>query len=233
MAQQDIESMPPPSPQRRYTLARLFRLFQKELKETIRDRRTIMTLVLMPLLVYPILSMALNRFLLSSKSVAEGFTVAVGSDEEAMQLDRWLNDPRSAPPEAILRSSGENLAKFLVTVVKPRTAEQAVAENQVDIGLVIERIGSRTPVVKAIAFRGDGTSQAARRVRRATSLAEACGSPNGDSTGAARVSTARHCSGRRRWRGEEGGHAGHDCAVGFGADDDHGSGLPCHRPDGR
>ncbi len=45
---------------------RLTRLCQKELKETIRDRRTIVTLLMMPLLVYPLLSMALNRFLLSS-----------------------------------------------------------------------------------------------------------------------------------------------------------------------
>ena len=51
---------------------RLWRLCQKELRETLRDRRTIVTLLLMPLLVYPILSMALNRFLLASGSTVEG-----------------------------------------------------------------------------------------------------------------------------------------------------------------
>ena len=42
------------------------RLALKELRETLRDRRTIATLLLMPLLVYPLLSLAFERFLLSS-----------------------------------------------------------------------------------------------------------------------------------------------------------------------
>ena len=47
-------------------LARIARLALKELRETLRDRRTIVTLVLMPLLVYPVLSLAFRQFLLSS-----------------------------------------------------------------------------------------------------------------------------------------------------------------------
>ena len=38
----------------------------KELRETLRDRRTIVTLVMMPLLVYPILSLVFQNFLISS-----------------------------------------------------------------------------------------------------------------------------------------------------------------------
>src|SRR5690606_5981766 len=37
----------------------------KELREILRDRRTIVTLVLMPLLLYPLLSIALQQFFLS------------------------------------------------------------------------------------------------------------------------------------------------------------------------
>ena len=153
-----------PRHHRRLPWSRLLRLFQKELKETIRDRRTIVTLLLMPLLVYPILSMALNRFLLSSTAASKGFTVCVATESEAEQLDRWLNDTRTLPPEAIRQSSGDNLAKFLVTVVEGATAEEAVARNQVDIGVKIEQTDSPTPVVTLYAYRGDTTSQAARRV---------------------------------------------------------------------
>ncbi len=46
-------------------LARLGRLIRKELCEILRDRRTIFTLVLMPLLLYPLLSMAFHQFLLA------------------------------------------------------------------------------------------------------------------------------------------------------------------------
>src|SRR5438552_15510547 len=47
-------------------LYRLGRLVRKELVEIIRDRRTIITLVLMPLLLYPLLSVTFQQFFLAS-----------------------------------------------------------------------------------------------------------------------------------------------------------------------
>ena len=114
---------------------RLLRLCQKELKETIRDRRTIGTLLLMPLLVYPIMSMALNRFLLTSGEIDDGFTICVSSEAEGNILDGWLSDPLSAPPKAISDSSGNELAKFRVTVIPDESPAEAVLRNDVDIGL--------------------------------------------------------------------------------------------------
>jgi hypothetical protein len=46
-------------------LGRLWRLTLKELREILRDRRTILTLILMPLLLYPLLSIAFQQFFLS------------------------------------------------------------------------------------------------------------------------------------------------------------------------
>ena len=46
--------------------SRLKRLTLKELRETLRDRRTIVTLILMPLLVYPILSLIFRTVLMST-----------------------------------------------------------------------------------------------------------------------------------------------------------------------
>ena len=60
------ESQRRESPFHGFTLARLKRLATKELRETLRDRRTIITLVLMPLLVYPILSLVFRTVLMSS-----------------------------------------------------------------------------------------------------------------------------------------------------------------------
>jgi sodium transport system permease protein len=51
-------------------LGLLRRLMRKELNEILRDRRTIMTLVLMPLLLYPLLAVAFRTFLLSSMTTA-------------------------------------------------------------------------------------------------------------------------------------------------------------------
>lgn len=64
---------------------RVFRLCQKELRESLRDRRTIITLVLMPLLVYPLLSMILQRLLLSSTTQNEVQVIRIGLDDIALQ----------------------------------------------------------------------------------------------------------------------------------------------------
>ena len=56
-------SASPLRPRKRY---RLGRLVLKELRETLRDRRTIVTLLLMPLLVYPALSLVFKTYLLSN-----------------------------------------------------------------------------------------------------------------------------------------------------------------------
>jgi ABC-2 type transport system permease protein/sodium transport system permease protein len=50
-------------------LGLLRRLMRKELNEILRDRRTILTLVLMPLLLYPLLAVAFRTFLLSSMTM--------------------------------------------------------------------------------------------------------------------------------------------------------------------
>lgn len=68
-----------------FSIPRFGRMCMKELRESLRDRRTVITLLLMPLLVYPLLSLVLNRALLSGitekarQSVNIGFASAVQS----------------------------------------------------------------------------------------------------------------------------------------------------------
>ena len=143
---------------------RLWRLCQKELRETIRDRRTIFTLLLMPLLVYPIMSMALNRFLLTSGEIDDGYTICVATDMERDILDQWLSSPLSVPPEAILESSGNELAKFNAIIIPGISPAEAVLSNQADVGLQLSNLETGIPTATFYAYRGDNVSQAARRV---------------------------------------------------------------------
>jgi membrane protease YdiL (CAAX protease family) len=55
-----------PFRRKRTRWGQVFRLSGKELKETLRDRRTIVTLIVMPLIVYPILSLVFRTFLFSN-----------------------------------------------------------------------------------------------------------------------------------------------------------------------
>ncbi len=73
----------PEPPRPRATLGRLSRLTLKELREILRDRRTIVTLVLMPLLVYPLLSVGFRQFFLTRVASELQPTFRVGFPDEA------------------------------------------------------------------------------------------------------------------------------------------------------
>jgi len=63
-------------------LGRLRRLIVKELREILRDRRTIITLVVMPILIYPLLAVVFQRFLFTSIAVNEDVQYVIGVDSE-------------------------------------------------------------------------------------------------------------------------------------------------------
>lgn len=65
-------------PGHRQWMGRLWRLMLKELRETLRDRRTIITLVVMPTLIYPLLAMAFQRFLITTVSVTQDVQYVIG-----------------------------------------------------------------------------------------------------------------------------------------------------------
>src|SRR6478609_6245232 len=87
MANYDV--MPPA---RRQLIGRLQRLVRKELREILRDRRTIITLVVMPILIYPLLAVVFQRFLLTSIATHSDvhFDIGVDSDFAGQQLEREL-----------------------------------------------------------------------------------------------------------------------------------------------
>jgi ABC-2 type transport system permease protein/sodium transport system permease protein len=86
-------------------LARLGRLVRKELSEILRDRRTIFTLVLMPLLLYPLLAMAFPQFLIGLKGEPQAAVrIGVPAPVDDLPERRW---PRRA------NDLGEFIKRFL------------------------------------------------------------------------------------------------------------------------
>jgi sodium transport system permease protein len=73
-------------------LGRFTRLARKELAEILRDRRTVLTLLLMPLLLYPILSVAFRQFLLSGVVGSEvpHYRLGFESEDDANAAFRFL-----------------------------------------------------------------------------------------------------------------------------------------------
>ncbi len=115
---------------RTFSFARFGRLCMKELRESLRDRRTVITLVLMPLLIYPLLSLVLNRVLLSNVSAKARQTVTIGMSSEVQGspfpeflLTGWslLADKDHSPVflESVLKASKNELA---ISAEEPESA---------------------------------------------------------------------------------------------------------------
>lgn len=82
---------------------RLGRLILKELREILRDRRTIITLLVMPLLIYPLLAIVFQRFLMTSLNGNMEVVYVVGVDspgakqklEQQLELGKQLLEARA------------------------------------------------------------------------------------------------------------------------------------------
>ncbi len=87
-------------------LARFARIAQKELRETLRDRRTVLTLLMMPLLLYPMLSLVLQRLVLSGagENRAGLYRLGVSSKELANDLLETINASKAAISNGPLES---------------------------------------------------------------------------------------------------------------------------------
>jgi ABC-2 type transport system permease protein/sodium transport system permease protein len=76
--------------------ARLGRLIRKELSEILRDRRTIVTLLLMPLILYPLLGLAFMQVFASSAQALEAptYRLAFVDEEQARIMMTETKNPR-------------------------------------------------------------------------------------------------------------------------------------------
>ena len=142
---------------------RLWRLCRKELRETLRDRRTILTLVLMPLMLYPLLGMTMQRFLLSTTVNAEPvYQIGIATAREGNFISSLINDPRSLPPPEIRDASDSELAKFEVIGYVDITADETLELNLVDIAVRV--VDFDDPAIELTAVVGDGRGLDARRI---------------------------------------------------------------------
>ncbi len=158
-----------------FDLPRLARLTRKELRESLRDRRTIITLVMMPLLLYPLLSVAFQQFFLSNvKGAARPrATLGFSSDQDAQMVLGWLQ-PLGVRivNEGAPREPAEPNATFPVefTVSQFDDLDAAIARLDCDVAI---RFSAKQPEsagqdlaidLDLLTIRGDALSEQAGRV---------------------------------------------------------------------
>lgn len=141
------------------------RLILKELRETLRDRRTLATLVLMPVLVYPLLGIAFQKFLFAQlgEQGAGEIVIALATPEEARafrdvfsrgnQLLGREIDPGRPLPKAAGELPDPQL-KFLYPNPgdPPADLDTLVREQVADLAVRIDPTAH--PVAITLIFRG-------------------------------------------------------------------------------
>ncbi|MBI1344850.1 ABC transporter permease subunit [bacterium] len=129
--------------------ARMGRLTLKELRETLRDRRTILTLVLMPVLVYPLLGITFQKFFITQFAVQEPTEYHVGfeSMEQAVEFRNAFSQGNQLlgreirPGQPLPLKPGEPPDPSL-NFIYPQPGDEfhladAVAEGRLDLGVRI------------------------------------------------------------------------------------------------
>lgn len=122
------------------SVSRLGRLTLKELRETLRDRRTILTLLLMPVLLYPLLTISFQRFVLSSASnLRVEYILAIDSAETEPVIVQCLSIAEQRRRELQRRENqGKPLKPLLAPTVRYLITphlEREVRDAHVDLGI--------------------------------------------------------------------------------------------------
>ena len=130
--------MPPSSIASYMANGRLGRLCLKELRESLRDRRTLITLILMPILVYPLLSMAMQRLIVGTASGLNAdkteYIIGVQDEQAGSLVASALGETALAIRQGV-RHSIEIRRPMLAnsttkkTAVKNTTAKNTTASN--------------------------------------------------------------------------------------------------------
>lgn len=85
-------------------MKRIFIIFKKELKDTLRDRRTIFMMVLMPLLLVPLLIIGTNKVMSAQEDKAKTKVITIGiagAENAPKLLDLFSNDERIEIDESV------------------------------------------------------------------------------------------------------------------------------------
>ncbi len=132
----------------RERLGRVGRLCRKELREILRDRRTVITLILMPLLVYPILSVAFQRLLVSSSTAVTGvpFSYVIAIDDELnaqilieyLLLGQHLLTTPDLPYDRPAAAASLEKASGGIQWVLVEDMDRLLAESHIDLAILID-----------------------------------------------------------------------------------------------
>jgi len=124
----------------RHTARRISRLARKELQESLRDRRTLATLIMMPLIVYPLLGSVVQKFAISRIDPESPAAVVVFEVSLSPELQALFPEPVETRDESAAEESTGNV----VTAADPAIADPTEAGSPLD-GLTKQLLNGQVP----------------------------------------------------------------------------------------
>ena len=147
---------------------RLGRLCLKELRESLRDRRTLITLILMPILVYPLLSMAMQRLIVGTASGLNAdkteYIIGVQDEQAGSLVASALGETASAIRQGV-RHSIEIRRPMLANpatkkIAASNTTESDTADNNPEVRENASEIDPQTAGFNIVVAEGISLQQA-------------------------------------------------------------------------
>ncbi len=119
-------------------------VFAKEFREIFRDRRTVIGVIVSPLVITPLLFLVLGAFIMneSRKMRTESMTVGVVNSDKAPKLMRAVGSIRNVTLQPVARDKAEKLIrtrKIRAAMVIPPDADALLAAHRtVRVGLMLD-----------------------------------------------------------------------------------------------
>ena len=119
----------------------IFNIFKKELKDTLRDRRTLMTMIVIPVLIFPVI---LNLFI----GVSEGFTKETAEKKVVIGIVSPTNQSIEQELRAIPKIIGD---KKIVSYKDTASLIRDIRKDNIQIGLYLDENFDQHLAKKSIA----------------------------------------------------------------------------------
>lgn len=138
---------PEPSSPPRVDLGAFARMTLKELRESLRDRRTIITLLLMPVVLYPILTLGLRQFFVASslKSASKELRVGYESERDFQWINASLATSSRLDGSESSRERRTGEPNITLVFQQVQNLDKEVREHTVDIGVRLFNVGENQP----------------------------------------------------------------------------------------
>jgi len=131
---------------------RLGRLCLKELRESLRDRRTLITLILMPILVYPLLSMAMQRLIVGTASGLNAdkteYIIGVQDEQAGSLVASALGETALAIRQGVRHSIEIRRPMLATATTKKIAAKKTAANNTTDSNTTESDTSDNNPEVR-------------------------------------------------------------------------------------